>query len=349
MKHQPFYGVGLCALFAFLISATLAWPAHAAVTVRSVIGDAQVSVDGQSWAALTQDMSIQAGYRVRTDVGSNVVIQAEDGSVFDIQELSELKFNALTFSRTVRVYHIELLQGRVNGDVPFFQPEGDNDVVQITTTVAIADATTIDNRPTSFQVFTDPSIPLSELYNFNGFITLRKIAKGATNFVGLFGSGDATSREGLALPVKQIGAFVDMDVQAKLATIIVKSTHGIEKLTAMLGDYMGMEVTNIDEKNQAPITLFMPDGEHVLTLDKKGQKVSVATLPVNVILGKAPVYLHGKFEFFYKFDATWDYDWCDGDLTSGAPEPGAVLTPWPVPPSPPDHEPSGSPILPRRP
>ena len=99
-------------------------------------------------------------------------------------------------------------------------------------------------------------------------------------------------------------------------------------------------------ENQAPITLFLPNGEDVLVLEKKGQRVFIATAPANVILGKADNYLHGRFKFFKELGTFWMWDLCDcGGVDwrpSTTPEPSP--TPDPIPTRPPEDD--GSPVQP---
>ena len=117
----------------------------------------------------------------------------------------------------------------------------------------------------------------------------------------------------------------------------------------MLGNYIGMEVTQLDEESQAPITLYLPnDEEEVLRLEQKGQKVFIATAPANVVLGEAEVYLHGQFKFFEELGTFWMWDLCDCggvDWRPGVTPPGR---PPVVPPSPGTRpsESTGSPTRP---
>lgn len=337
----------------------LALPAHADVIVKTVIGEVQVSVDGEQWTALAQGSSIQPGDIVQTGLDGEVIVQAEDGSVFYLREFSQLKFIELTLTNDVRMYQAELLQGMVNVDVPFLPVEDDNNLVQIITDIAMADATITGERPTSFQMIYDPSILIVEVYNFGGIVTMEQIAEGTSSVAGLFGGSDGGGKEGLTFPVNRNGAVVMIEVQPETATIIVKSTLGVDEITAMLGDYMGMEATNIDAENQAPLTMFMPNGEDVLTLAEEGDKIFVATSPSSVVLASAPNYLHAQFKFFRELGTFWMWDLCDcGRATWGteAPQsqiqnvPNIARNPEtvvvPAPPGSPPREAAGSPVLP---
>ena len=351
MKQQQGYIIGMSLLIVMVGFLGLALPVQADVIVKTVIGEAQVSVDGEQWTALVQESSIQPGDIVQTGIGGETIIQAEDGSVFYLREFSQLKFIELTLTDDMRMYQAELLQGMVNVDVPFLPAEEDNDLVQIVTDIAIVDATTTNDRSTSFQMTYDPSILIVELYNFSGIVTMRQIADGTSNIAGLFGGSDGGGKEGLTFPVNRNGAVAMIEVQPEVSTIIVKSTFGVDEIVAMLGDYMGMEATNIGEENLAPLTLFMPNGEDVLTLEEKGAKIFVATSPSNVVLASAPNYLHGQFKFFRELGTFWMWDLCDcGGAAWGTKAPPIGPRPEspvvPRPPSSPPPETAGSPILP---
>ena len=161
--------------------------------------------------------------------------------------------------------------------------------VTIETAIGTTEATTNENRGASFQVSFDPSVPVWEIYNFEGVVVVNQTGAGVSNMAGLI-SEDAGTNEGVTFPINIVGASIKMEVQPENALIIVKSSIQIVDLVAMLGNYIGMEVTQLDEENQAPITLFLPNGEDVLVWEKTGQRVFIATAPANVILGKADNY-----------------------------------------------------------
>lgn len=312
---------------------SLALPVFADVIVDAVHGDVRLFHDGQQWTSLTEGVVVQPGDIVQTGVESDVIIHTADGIVLSVRESSQLKFLEPILADSSPMNQIELLQGTLSIEMPFLRPDKDHTSIQVITAMALINAMTNDSRPTSLQVIYTPSISSVDVYNFGGTVTMRQISNGSANFAGLFGGKNGERKEGLTFPVNQNGTVVDLDVQAELSTIIVKSNLGIGDIVAMLGDYVGMEVTNLDEKSQAPLTLFMPDGENMVTLDGQDEKIFVVTSPANVVLGEAPIYVHSQFKFFRELGTFWMREECDcGGVTWSSGSDVIIEEPPPPPP-----------------
>ena len=318
---------------------------EAAVMVQTVTGMVNFSTDGQQWQALNPGDELQVGQSIQTSSGSEVVLKTEDGSLFFVRENSQLTIVLLEFSSSSRMYRFNLSQGVVVAEVAKLGFAASQNSVTIETAIGTTEATTNENRGASFQVSFDPSVPVWEIYNFEGVVVVNQTGAGVSNMAGLI-SEDAGTNEGVTFPINIVGASIKMEVQPENALITAKSSIQIVDLVAMLGNYIGMEVTQLDEENQAPITLFLPNGEDVLVLEKKGQRVFIATAPANVILGKADNYLHGRFKFFKELGTFWIWDLCDCGGVDWRPGivPESIPTPEPIPTRPPESD--GSPVQP---
>ena len=275
---------------------SLIFPAYADVAVHTIIGDVQFSVDGEHWTALSQNVVVRPEQSVRTGVGSEAVLQAADGSVFYLQASSQVTFRDLTLTGNVRTYQAELLHGTLNVEMPFLSAEAGDELVRILTGMAIIVANTANDRSTSFQITYDPSISLAELYDFGGHVTLQQVTDGMSRVIGLFGSSDEGKQTGLAFPINHNDALVGIDVHTELAKINVTSNLGIGRIMALFDDSIGMEVADIDEANQIPLTLLMFNERNVLSLNKDGERIFVSASPSGGVPESVPDFLRGQFQ-----------------------------------------------------
>lgn len=344
-----------------LITALSLWlPAQAALTVTTVIGKAQYAAEGQPWGDVTPGMTIppsgdaQPGaYDLRTSADSEVMLEAGDGTVFYLRESARARLYAVTVTPTHRMYRAELAQGMLNVELPARTAGERVAFTRVVTAIAVLDAAAEPGRPTAFQIAYAPDTRQAEVYNFSGPVSLLQTDQGAITLAGLFGGRAGDEKEGMTFQIAEPEARVDLVVHPEIATIFVKSTHAVTDLVTMIGDAIGMEVTNIDDANQAPITLFMPNGEDAVTLDRQGRKLFVLAAPSGVIQAAAPQHVSGRFTFVRELgelDAVWIEDggqrsgmtWSEPLLRN---DDAGMPTLPPVPDSPPP-EVLGSPILP---
>ena len=76
-------------------------------------GGVEISTDGETWTAFSQDSMLRVGDSIRTGTKSAVSLKAEDGSMLYLEELTHLKIAELTFSRIdgARIFRFHLEQG----------------------------------------------------------------------------------------------------------------------------------------------------------------------------------------------------------------------------------------------
>lgn len=333
-------GWGMLVLFVSASAMAAGWqPQEITGTVKfAAAADAQ-------WQVLTRDIAIQTGYKLQTGPQSVASLQAEDGSVLFLGENTELTVIAMAGSP--REYRFTLAKGTLLLEAT--RGRSENERLEIETPMVMTNVATPQKQATSLQVVYKPATPECHVYGFQGKIVFTQIVNGASELSGLFGVRGERN-EGINFPVNRKGAEVTLEVLADQSTIVVQTNLAIEKLIAMLGEYIGMETTYLDEDDRAPLELSLSENKAPIVLKKKDEQVMIVTAPANVVRGVARNWLFARFRFFREFgdnDFLWFRDDCNCvELYWEEGGPGPEVPVIPPPPREPPKEPAGSPIMP---